>query len=106
MRGILLDRVTGDLQVQVKRDANGLITSGLVIGNTDYQNMNLIIQAQKGEFKEFPTLGFGIDNYLKAPEMTKQIFENDLEIELKSGGYSNTKVTVGDTLLQFSIDLK
>ncbi len=105
MRGILLDRTTGDLQINVRRDAQGKIVSGLVIGESDYQNVNLIIQAQKGEFKEVPTLGFGIDNYLKSPESTKQQFSNDLEKELKSVGYADAKVIMGETLLQFNVEL-
>ncbi len=106
MKGILLDTETGDLKIQVRRDVQGKIIGGLVVGNSDYQNINLIIQAQKGEFKEFPTLGFGIDNYLKSPGTTRQQFVNELKKELEASGYKDSKITLGDTLLTFDIDLK
>jgi hypothetical protein len=105
MKGILLDIRTGDLKINVIRDSQGKITNGLVVGNSDYQNVNLIIQSQKGEFKEVPTLGFGIDNYLNSPDTIKQKFVNELEKELESGGYK-TKVTLGDSLFEFDINLK
>lgn len=106
MTGILLDMKTGDLKIQVRKNANGKITGGLVLGNSDYQNVNLIIRAQKGEFKQVPALGFGIDNYLKAPDTTKQKFINELQKELKAGGYRGAKVTLGNSLLEFEVDLK
>lgn len=54
-------QVTSDLElaINVVRD-NGLIVSGLAIGDTLYQNQYLILTVQKGEFKENPTLGVGI----------------------------------------------
>jgi hypothetical protein len=63
----------------------------------------MVIEAQKGEFKEVPTLGFGIDNYLKSNENVKQVFVNELTKELKSIGFENAKVTAGQTLLDFEV---
>jgi len=49
-----------ELAISVQRDTGGLIISGILVGNTLYQNQYLILKAQKGEIKEFPTLGCGI----------------------------------------------
>ena len=106
MKGILLDTETGDLNIQVQRDANGRILSGLVVGNTDFQNVNLIIQAQKGEFKNAPTIGFGIDNYLRSKGTIKQQFVNELQKELESGGYRGARVIPGNSLLEFEVKLR
>jgi hypothetical protein len=103
MNGMLIDE-TGDLIIKPVRE-NGLITSGLVIGNNDYQCVRLVIEAQKGEFKEYPTLGFGIDNYLKSPDDVKQKFVNELTKELKSVGFKNAKVIPGQTLLDFEVNV-
>jgi hypothetical protein len=103
MKGILIDE-TGDLQINPIRE-NGLITSGLVIDKNDYQCVKLVIEAQKGEFKEVPTVGFGIDNYLKSPIDIKQKFVNELTKELKSVGFKSPKVIVGKTLLDFEVNL-
>ena len=105
MKSILLDTETGDLKIQVRRDANGKIIGGLLVGNSDYQNVNLIIRAQKGEFKEVPTLGFGIENYLRSNETVKQQFVNELKKELASAGYRGAKVKIGNTLLEFEVEL-
>ena len=103
MTGILLDE-NNDLQIKTIRE-NGIITSGLVIGNNDYQCVKSVIEAQKGEFKEVPTVGFGIDNYLKLPGDAGQKFVNELTKELKSVGFKKTKVTVGKTLLDFEVKI-
>jgi hypothetical protein len=105
MNGILLND-NYDLKIEPVRLANGLIASGLVVGNIDYQRCRMIIEAQKGEFKEFPTLGFGIDNYLKSvTQQKRQQFATDLTKELKSDGMATVKVIVGDDLSQFEIEL-
>ena len=105
MKGVLLDDGYG-LRVEPVRLGNGLIASGLVLGNIDYQRCRMIIEAQKGEFKEFPTLGFGIDNYLKSAGATnRQQFITELTKELKSDGMATAKVTVGNDLSQFEIEL-
>jgi len=51
-----------DLLINVEKDSEGLITSGLVIGDTLYQNQYIILSAQKGELKENPLLGVGIED--------------------------------------------
>ena len=62
--GILLDPETSDLKINTARDARGLIAGGLEIGRTTYQNQAVILQAHKGEFKEYPLLGAGISDIL------------------------------------------
>ena len=105
MNGILLDDNYG-LKIEPVRLQNGLIAKGMVVGNIDYQRCRMIVEAQKGEFKEFPTLGFGIDNYLKSVTVQKQRqFVTELTKELKSDGMATAKVTVGNGLSQFEITL-
>lgn len=105
MNGILTDS-NYNLKIVPVRLANGLIASGLVVGNIDYQRCRMIIEAQKGEFKEFPTLGLGIDNYLKSVTSQKrQQFITELTKELKSDGITTAKITVGNDLSQFEIEL-
>lgn len=92
-------------------DENGELlvkNSELVIDDATQQHVNHIIIAQKGEFKETPSLGFGIDNWWKRggdAETIQRDFKNSLEKELRSVGYKNAKVTVGDTILNFEVDV-
>ncbi len=105
MNGIVLHNDTLDVKVNPVRDTNGIITLGMVVGNIDYQRCRMIIEAQKGEFKEYPTLGFGIDNYLKSVKIQKrQQFITEMTKELKSDGMT-PRINVGADLSQFDIEL-
>lgn len=73
MKDILLDEI-GDLQ----------ITNGdLVIGTSDLQHQQLLLQTFKGEWKENPTIAVGAAGFLKDDNVQalaaeiKQEFERD-----------------------------
>ncbi|WP_165020138.1 hypothetical protein [Dysgonomonas sp. ZJ279] len=106
MIGILVDE-NNELQVSVQRDKQGLITQGLVLGNIDYQRCKFIIIAQKGEFKQVPTLGLGIDIYLKKPIAAheKQRFITELKSELSSDGVKAQIRIEGNDISKFRIDV-
>jgi hypothetical protein len=53
-----------DLKIEVVRGSDGLITQGLVVGDTMNQNQALILIANPGQFKFEPTLGVAIDELL------------------------------------------
>lgn len=77
--GIMLDPDSGDLQVMVVRDSDGLITSGLVIGDVTEQNQRTILLAEKGEIKENPLLGVGLASFLdhdEPSELLREVREN------------------------------
>jgi hypothetical protein len=101
MKGILLDE-NYELVIDSVLDG-GLIVQGVVVGEIDYQRVKTIIESQKGEIKEYPTLGLGIDNYLKSVKRRQQ-FINELAKELKTDGL-NPKIIVGEDLSQFEIEL-
>ena len=106
MNGILIDE-NNALQVAVEKDKQGLITQGLVVGNIDYQRCKLIIIAQKGEYKQVPTLGLGIDTYLKKTITAheKQKFITELKSELSSDGIdAQIRITSND-ISKFRIDV-
>lgn len=72
-----------DLKIEVQRDSKGLITQGLVIGDTMNQNQALILIANPGEFKFNPTIGVAIDellldnDYLRFRHRIREHFEKD-----------------------------
>lgn len=106
MKGILVDE-NNELQISVQRDEKGLITQGLVIGDIDYQRCRFIIIAQKGEFKQVPTLGLGIDTYLKKTITAheKQRFITELKSELSSDGIKAQIRIEGNDISKFRIDI-
>jgi hypothetical protein len=85
---------------------NLIISNGdFVIGNADYQQRKLIILSQKGEWKEYPSLGFGIDNYLKKSVTAdeKQKFITELKSELSSDNIKDTVKIEGNDLSKFEL---
>ncbi len=62
-KGVLLDD-TGDLHIKARRNAQGKIEDGLVIGDVTAQNQRTILLAEKGEIKEAPLLGVGAQQFI------------------------------------------
>ena len=63
MTGILIDS-NNDLIIQ---------DGTLCLGNNAEQNAQLIIVAEKGEFKEYPQLGVGVSQFVKSVNRTKEM---------------------------------
>lgn len=83
MKGILIDRETGDLLV---RDRS------MVIGDTEAQTVETVLVANRGEFKESPLIG---------GELTKQLsggidvmWPGEIKKMLKACGVSCERVKV------------
>ena len=53
--GILIDPETGDLQIDPRRNDQNVYVQGLQVGEVTIQNQAAILQAMKGELKEYPT---------------------------------------------------
>ena len=49
-----------DLEIRLRRDAQGKIASGMAVGEVTHQNQAIILFAHKGEIKEYPTVGAGL----------------------------------------------
>lgn len=94
-KGLVLGE-NGDLDIQVQRDEKGLITSGLTVGETDFQNIDLLIIANKGDFKEHPVLGVGAEKYLKSVGR-KDEFRREISVQLEAIGYPNADIKISDT---------
>jgi hypothetical protein len=92
-KGILLNEETGDLAINVVRDASGKIVSGLTVGDADYQNIRLIVLSNKGDFKEHPILGVGAEKYLKSVGRENDL-RREIAVQLEAVGYGKADVTV------------
>ena len=64
-KGILLTE-NFDIAVNPVRDTNGLIMSGIVIGDSVDQDAVLILMSQNGDIKEDPLLGAGLNKYIRS----------------------------------------
>lgn len=105
MKGILLTENNG-LDITVVRNSSGLIESGITVGDIDYQRVKMIMIAQKGDFKEYPTVGFGLESYLRMTitPATRQKFINNLTTELLIDGIK-AKVTVGNSFTDLKVEI-
>lgn len=93
MNGIQLDGFMPS--VKVRRGADGRITEGLQVGDTLGQNQALILVLHKGELKERPSTGCGIEDMLldNDPMYWRSLIREQLEMD----GQTVNKVTVTKT---------
>lgn len=77
-RAILLNS-DFDLDILPRRNPDGLIISGLRIGESEYQQQTLILLANKGEVKANPLVGVGLNTHLlddgSPDELLKEVRE-------------------------------
>ncbi|MCT4698087.1 hypothetical protein [Tenacibaculum haliotis] len=94
MVDFLLDE-NGDLAIE-----NG----DFVLGETDQQNVELLLFSNKGEFKEFPLVGFGAINYIKS-NVSEIEFKRDLKIQLEYIGYDNPIIDLSNGFEALKIEV-
>lgn len=71
--------------VQLNGNGDVLVTNGhLSVGEVTYQNVYLIIASNKGEWKEHPLLGAGIDSHIG--EESKTMLAYTIRTELAKDG--------------------
>jgi hypothetical protein len=81
-----------DLTVSVRRDAVGKIISGLVIGNVMYQTQALLLLAHKGEFKEHPAAGVGINDIVNDNDF--DLWKREITAQMEADGQRVTRLSL------------
>lgn len=84
MIDLLLDK-NGDIQF----DENG----ELVIGDSEQQDVELILATRPGDWKEHPTTGVNIHQYIKSREAQATV-AREVILQLKEDGFKVSKVEV------------
>ena len=100
--GILIDPETGDLQIDPRRNDQNVYVQGLQVGEVTIQNQAAILQAMKGELKEYPTLGVGITNIANDHETTG--WAREITAQLKADGMRENDVEVDITNNKLTVD--
>jgi hypothetical protein len=93
-----------DLDIKVKRDSNGLITQGIVIGDTTYQNQALILECHPGEIKEYPTLGVGLNDVVNDHDF--EMWKRSITENLEADGMQISKLDIDNTGLTLEAKYK
>lgn len=91
MTGIQL--IDYDMAVDVQRDASGLITSGLVLGDILHQNQALILVLHKGDLKSDVSVGVGIDRMLLDNERLTWTREIREQLEMDGQKVEDVRIT-------------
>ncbi len=74
-----------------------------VCGDSTQQHVQCLVKANKGDFKEAPQIGFGIDNYINKSMANLSKFERDLKVELESDGFEDPEISFEDNSLKINV---
>ena len=98
MTGIQL--IDYDIAVDVQRDASGLITSGLVLGDILHQNQALILVLHKGDLKSDVSVGVGIDRMLLDNE--RLTWTREIREQLEMDGQTVEEVAIDNKSIKIN----
>jgi hypothetical protein len=84
-----------DLSVRVRRNAQGKITGGLSVGDVTHQNQALLLLAHKGELKEKPTVGVGINDMVNDGDV--ELWKREITSQLEADGQRVNRLEVSDS---------
>ena len=73
-------------------------------GECDQANVEMITLLNKGELREFPFMGFGIERRLKSVA-DKKSFIRDLKVEIERDGYISPDITASNSLSELKVEI-
>jgi hypothetical protein len=83
-----------DLSIKVIRDATGKITGGWQTGETTAQNQALILICQKGELKEQPTVGIGLNDICNDDDF--RLWKREITEQIERDGQQITELILDE----------
>jgi hypothetical protein len=83
-----------DLAISVRRDAAGKIISGLLVGNITYQTQALLLLAHKGEFKEHPLVGIGINDVIGDNDF--DLWKREITAQMEADGQRIARLSLDE----------
>ena len=93
-KGILIDPDTGDLQKQIRRDADGLVKQGFAVADNSYQCQAILLLSTKGEFKEYPTLGASMRDMVNDHNLSW--WNHQITVQLEADGFNVRSIDLTD----------
>ncbi len=83
-----------------------LIKDGdFVIDDSSQQDIDLIIQSIKTEWKQHPEIGFGISDYLKKTTSDLNRFKRDLKVALETDNIKDAIIKISSDLRELEIEV-
>lgn len=77
-------------------DSNGeieILNGDIFINDSDSQHVEMILTADKGQFRQFPLIGVGIKKFSNGP-LSPQFIKQSIKLQLESDGYNVRKIDV------------
>jgi hypothetical protein len=87
-----------DLLIRAVKDETGKIASGLCIGDTLAQNQALILLCQKGEVKNDPLLGAGINDVCNDHDF--RLWKQEITQQMERDGQRISRMEVNENGLK------
>jgi len=82
--------------IKLDEDFDLDISSGDIdFRDTTQEDVELVMLSQKGDWKEFPTMGFGITKYMNSVADADK-FKRDLKVELENAGFENPEIDLSE----------
>ena len=79
-------------------DADGdleILNGDLFINDSDSQHVEMILTADKGQFRQFPLMGVGLRKFVNGP-FSSQAIKQAIKLQLESDGYNVRKLDVSN----------
>lgn len=76
----------------------------LLIGESDNQHVSFLLMSPKSSFKEFPTVGCGLEMWRKRPFSSVNSMRREIKVQLKNDGYKVADFELnetGETILNY-----
>ena len=83
-----------------------VVNGDFEIGDSDNQHAAIIFEAQKGEIRSSPELGFGASKYIKKSGEKVRNFMRNLKVELDKDGYNDADINVDFELNKLTIEVE
>ena len=79
-------------------DGDLLIIDGdFATGLSDEQHVSDILSANKGDYRQFPTVGAGLIRFVKKQDNNLAELKREIQVNLQSDGYKVTDLTIAST---------
>jgi len=83
-----------DLKIQVRYDSDGKIAGGLTVGNVLYQNQAMLLLAHKGELKEAPLAGVGLQDIVNDSDF--EYWRHEIMQQLQNDGQTVSRLQLDE----------
>jgi hypothetical protein len=100
--GIQIESGTYEVVIKIKKDSNAMITQGIIVDDVLNQNQALILLFHKGEIKDNPLFGVGIEDIINDNELTS--WKKDIMDMMSKDGMKVNKIDINNS--NINIDAK